>query len=102
MIRSFILKHLLNNCKSAVSGESLRRFVAIRNWLSKKEQNDLDKIIVKCKKANIVIPPLDSYKITDLYGSIVDGSGGQGIWGLAEKGSNLSSTELYRQLHIPV
>lgn len=98
IIRSFILKHLLNHYKSAVSGESLGRFVAIRNWLSEKDQSDLDKIIVKCKKANIVIPPVDSYKITDLYGSIVDGSGGQGIWGLAEKDSKCINFGIFFKL----
>ncbi|HWJ18205.1 MAG TPA: hypothetical protein VNR65_05690, partial [Geobacterales bacterium] len=78
--------------KGLVTPTMLRRMIAIRNWLPKSDQAQLDTAIKTCRKHGIACAPWPAAKLGEIFVSGFDGSGAHTVivtlqigkkWGLA-------------------
>ncbi len=78
--------------RELVTPTMLRRMIAIRNWLPKSDQAQLDTAIKTCRKHGIACAPWPAAKLGEVFVSGVDGSGAHTVlvtlqmgkkWGLA-------------------
>lgn len=71
---------------SAVSPNSLRRMIAIRNWLPKSERAQLDGAIRNSRKAGTECAPWPRNEPTELLATAEDGAGAQSVFAVARDG----------------
>ena len=78
--------------KGLVTPTMLRRMIALRNWLPKADQAQLDTAIKTCRKHGVACAPWPAAKLGEVFVSGVDGSGAHTVlvtlpmgkkWGLA-------------------
>lgn len=79
VVRQQIAMALLDNAHQ-LSSISLRRIILIRNWLSTEEQQDIDQIILTCRKLQTICAPIQKGRIIQLYANSFDSLGNQKLF----------------------
>ena len=78
-IRDYALQWLVSHPKT-ITSTTLRRLIAIRNWLPQKEKKLLDKVIRSARKSGVECAQwADGENIENLHASQIDGIGAQTV-----------------------
>lgn len=76
----------LRAAPAALSPDTLRRLIAIRNWLPAAERGELDAVIRAARKAGIACASWPMHNISQLLASPIDGAGAQSLFAIAKNG----------------
>ncbi len=72
--------------RGGVSGLTLRRLIALRNWLPEADRVSLDRTIQACRRQGIKISPWPQPQVREVLVSGIDGAGAQSMFVLAREG----------------
>jgi hypothetical protein len=81
-----MLIQVLHTLAHQLSPVSLRRLIALRNWLPESERKPLDETIKQARRQGVECAPWPEANAVELFASVVDGSGAQGFYFLSHKG----------------
>lgn len=69
-----------------VSGVTLRRLIAIRNWLPEADRLSVDRTIQTCRRKGVEISPWPQPQVREVLASGIDGAGAQSVFVLGREG----------------
>lgn len=69
-----------------VSGVTLRRLIAIRNWLPEADRLSVDRTIQACRRKGVEISPWPQPQVREVLASGIDGAGAQSVFVLGREG----------------
>ncbi len=81
-----MLRQVLHTHAKQLSPVSLRRLIALRNWLPEAERKPIDETIRLARRHGVECAPWPEPATVELFASVVDGSGAQGFYFLSRKG----------------
>ena len=80
------LRQVLHAEAKQLSPISLRRLIALRNWLPEGERKPIDDTIKLARRQGVECAPWPEPKGVEIFASVVDGSGAQGFYFLSHQG----------------
>lgn len=81
-----LIAQVLQSHAKQLSPVSLRRLIALRNWLPEEERKSLDEIVKTARRAGVVCAAWPEPNGVEVFASVVDGSGAQGFFFLTKSG----------------
>lgn len=87
MVRRTVCQKIVQQASpTMLSSKSLRRMIALRNWLGEDERHHLDSAIKKARQKRVECATWPQRKINEVLASSMDGVGAQSVFAVAKEG----------------